>query len=283
MNEEKEKIKEEDTCFNEGQKRKLWVGAQKRFEEKKNRTFEKKIVYSENLIQETLKEFGDDIAVSCSFGKDSVLTLALVRKFRPNIMVVFANTGVEYPETYRFRDYLVKKWNLNFFEVNPIKSFWQCVKEYGYPHPRCSSKTAKKKGIKSGKPRCCEFLKERPLRFFYKKKNIKAIFTGINFDEGWQRRYSVIRYGDYYFTKGQKLWKIHPIAYWTTQEVWRYTKENNLPINGVYELVDRSGCIPCTGHLKWQEQMSKVSPSLYKKIKGDMLSKNNQIVLELKK
>lgn len=261
-------IKAADTCFREGSRRKkLFRKNLERFDKLKKLPYDEKIEYSRKIIERALKEFKDNIAISCSFGKDSTLVLSLVREFNKDIKVTFSNTGVEYPETIEFKKLLVKKWKLNYYEVGPIKTFWQCVKEYGYPDIRYWSKTAKKRGITNyGTPKCCTYVKEKPLRNFYKKNKIEAIFLGLTWEESYQRRWTVIRYGDYYYTKKHKIWKIHPIAYWTVKEVWRYTKKNNIPTNKIYLTQDRCGCMPCTGHLRWENTVGKANPALLRKI-----------------
>jgi len=267
-------------CVKENIKRKeLFHQALKNFDKLKKMKYKDKLIYSEELIKSTIKKFGDDICVSCSFGKDSTLILHLIRKFKPNVKVIFANTGVEYPQTIKFRDFLVKEWDLNYFEVKPIKSFWQCVREYGYPQMRYWSKTAKKKGITNfGTPKCCEYCKEKPILEFYKEHQIQACFLGINWDESYQRKFLIIRHKDCYYAKSDKIWKILPIAYWKTKEVWRFTKEKNLPVNKIYKITDRNGCVPCTGHLKWQERLRKINPKMLRFILSDAKSWQKQMV-----
>ena len=116
-------------------------------------SLEEKIIRSEQLILNTLKTYKNP-AVSCSWGKDSIVMLHLVRKFCKNTLVLFANTQVEYPETYEYRDKMLETWELNYHESLPIKSFWKCVEEYGYPQSRNS---------KARTPKCCMYCKEKPL------------------------------------------------------------------------------------------------------------------------
>ncbi len=262
-------------CIEENIKRKrLFHKALKNFKEFKAMKYEEKIIYTEELIKATIKRFGDNVCVACSFGKDSTLMLYLVRKFKPNVRVIFANTGVQYQETYKFRDFIVKAWNLDYYEVKPIKTFWQCVKEYGYPNIRLpySKRRAKKK--KRDKPKCCYYCKDKPCLNFYRKNRIEAVFVGMNWDESFQRRYTIITHKDCYFVKSDKIWKVLPIAYWTTQEVWRYIKENDLPVNEVYNFSDRSGCMPCTSFISWKKQLARANPKMLQFILKDRYGQN---------
>jgi len=101
-------------------------------------------------VKEAIERFGDSLAVSCSFGSCSVVVLHMTLQLKPDVKVVFNNTGVEYPETYAYRDLLKKEWKLNLIETKPIKSFWQCIKEYGFPLYR--GKKGKGKYGNPGKP-----------------------------------------------------------------------------------------------------------------------------------
>ena len=227
----------------------------RKFDARKVDSLEEKIKYSEEIVQAVLEKYRDKCAVSCSFGKDSMAVLHLGRKYKPDVRVVFANTGVEHKETLRYRTRMVEEWNLNYEEVKPIKSFWQCVDEYGLPDFRSHG----------GTPKCCNFLKEKPLKNCYKRHYVRAVFLGITFDESWTRRQVMIQYGAVYKT-GEGLVKAHPIAFWTTQQVFEYSELMNIPLNPIYKKLERCGCMPCTGHMGWIKQIQKTNPTMYRKI-----------------
>jgi phosphoadenosine phosphosulfate reductase len=234
-----------------------------------------KIYQPEELIKEAVEKHGDKLAVSCSFGSCSVVVLHMALKFKPNIKVVFCNTGVEYPETYAYRDLLKKEWNLNLIETKPIKSFWQCVKEYGFPLIRsrygyAAKEREKRRGRKNSslKPECCVYLKELPMKKACGEHGIEAALTGLRAAESGVRMFTIAQRGMFYhISKWGSLWRYHPIALWTHQQVWNYLKENNIPINQIYlKGKDRSGCMPCTGFLNWEKQLAKANPKMYRYI-----------------
>ena len=236
------------------------------FDIMKKMSYAEKIEYTNRLIKDSLEVY-PNIACACSFGKDSTLLLYLIRQYTPNIKVIFNNTWVEHRRTYEFRDYLVKEWNLNYHETKPNKTYWNCIKEYGYP-----STSRYRKG--SSTPFCCYHLKESPALKWYKANKIDAVFLGLTHDESYQRRLTLIKYGDKYSTKRHSrrlITKIHPLAFWKSEDVWRYIKENNVPYNKIYDLgVDRCGCVPCTAHIGWESQVNKLSKGFYTKIMRDM-------------
>lgn len=218
-----------------------------------------------DLIREAIEKHEEKIAVSCSFGSCSVVVLHMALQFKLDIKVVFNNTGVEYPETYDYRDLLKDKWNLNLIETKPIKTFWQCVKEYGFP--LCRSPGQWRNRIdKSLKPKCCIYLKEKPLAKACRDFGIEASITGLRCAESSVRMFILAQRGQYYHTtRWGSLWRYHPIGFWTHDQVWGYLKDNDIPINQIYlKGKDRSGCMPCTGFIDWEKQLAKANLKMYR-------------------
>lgn len=225
-----------------------------------------KILEPQELVETAIKTHGDKLAVSCSFGHCSVVALHMALQINPNIKVVFNNTGVEYPETYAYRDLLKDAWHLNLIETKPLKPFWQCIREYGFPLIRRKYKNKKRVyGPGTDKPKCCVFLKELPMKEACKEHGIEATITGLRCAESSVRMFVLAQRGQYYHTsKYGELWRYHPIGFWSQKQVREYFTINNLPVNEIYKKVDRSGCMPCTGFLKWEAQLSKTNPKMYR-------------------
>jgi 3'-phosphoadenosine 5'-phosphosulfate sulfotransferase (PAPS reductase)/FAD synthetase len=224
-----------------------------------NRPFEEKLEESHKLIICKLKEGLP--CISCSFGKDSMAVLHLVRLYNPKVPVVFNNTNIQWPETYEFRDQIKKEWNLKVFETRPIKTFWNIGKEYGLPD---GSKWKRRKGKDNSMDRCCWYLKHLPMRRFMKSFGFNYAFSGVTAVESRQRMLTACQYGSSYFAKRDGYFKVNPIAYWTQEEVWRFTKEENIPINPAYKNhgLTRLGCMFCTAYKDWREILEKNNPKM---------------------
>jgi len=207
-------------------------------------------------------------AVAFSGGKDSTATLALVREYHKGdlstVNVVFNNTGVEYPETVKFVHELQREWGFNLVELKPKTTFWKLVDEYGYPVGK--EKRPGRDGTTTDN--CCYHLKEKPMMDFVKENGIKIIYLGITALESHQRMIKASTHGDCYVAKKWGVRKVLPILYWSEGEVWNYLKENNIPTNPIYQKkgIDRCGCMPCTAHKLWKEQICLHYPSLCSKI-----------------
>lgn len=230
-----------------------------------------KIEMTNFVIDKQLRELGHNVAVAWSGGKDSTLVLWFVLQRFPDVPVIFNNTGIEYPETIAFVREITSAWSLNLFETKPIKTFWQCVDEYGFP------------GVKNNRAnhhsaRCCYWLKEKQAIETYRRIGSKGVFTGITASENRQRQMRAITHGTCYQLKSELWRQIHPILYWTENEVRRFHTDNNIPLNAVYSKgCDRCGCSCCTAFLSWESQLQKMNPKLYAMVK---LRKDGQYVMQ---
>ena len=86
-----------------------------------------KVAMSLGRIREWYDFWNGDVCVSFSGGKDSTVLAHLVHEYYPNVPLVFANTGLEYPEIQKF----ARKMGAEF--VRPKMSFSEVISTYGYP------------------------------------------------------------------------------------------------------------------------------------------------------
>lgn len=211
------------------------------------------------IIREAKAQF-KNIATLWSTGKDSTITLWLIRKaFYGKIPfpVIHIDTSFKFPEIYEFRDRIAKEWKFELLIAKNEKA----LKDNISP--------------KSGRFKCCMLLKTVALKEIIKKKKFDAIIVSIRRDEHGIRakeRYISPRDEDFrWLFKEQppEMWdlfvkpsegfshvRVHPILHWTELDTWMYVKQEKLPVNPLYfarknergKLVRfRSlGCMPCT-------------------------------------
>lgn len=86
-----------------------------------------KILMSQQRIREWYNYFNGDVVISFSGGKDSTVLTHLVHDMYPNVPLVFANTGLEFPEIQAF----ARKMGAQF--VRPKMRFDEVISRYGYP------------------------------------------------------------------------------------------------------------------------------------------------------
>lgn len=197
--------------------------------------------------------------VACSFGKDSLAVLHLVLKVRPDIPVIWENTGVDFAETKPFVCEVARKWNLNLTELKPQRSYWEILDSLMEKGFRIDD------GAKQSNS-CCYHLKDKPFKLLYRQQKFTHVFTGVTAMESRKRMFTACQKGMTYYQKKQGIWKVHPIMYWREEEVWAFTRAQGIPIHPAYEKyhVPRIGCVPCTSYRHWREQLARVNPRMYK-------------------
>ena len=224
----------------------------------------------EEAIKKAVKQFGDSLAVSCSWGSCSIAVLDTALRIKPDITVIFDDTTVEYPETYTYRDLIVSAWKLDpqYVETKPLMPFWEIWKKFGPPFPRS--------GKHKRKPACCHYCKDEPFCLEAKKRNIKATLTGLRAAESWGRFQAISHAGQYYVNKHfHGIWRIHPIAFWTREQTFEHLRLNDVPISEVYTKLHlpRNGCQPCTGFKGWEAQLAQTNPKMYAWIQKQFFKK----------
>lgn len=187
-----------------------------------------KIQDSLKVIEDAIDKYYPNIALACSFGKDSVTTLHLTRQIEPRIKIIFINTGLAFPETIEFRDRLVKDWDLYLEEYTPLQRY-----EVSNEEDRDITE-------------CCNMLKVEPTKRAL--QGLDAWITGLRADETAARKNLKQIESDL------TPIKLNPIIKWTNDDVWNYIKGNNVPYHPLYDNGFVSiGCEPCTRAGRWGE------------------------------
>jgi phosphoadenosine phosphosulfate reductase len=167
------------------------------------------------------------LCVAASFGKDSVTLLHMLRDIRPDVDVVYLNTGYDFPETVDFIRRLERDWNLHLLEFTPRIS----VEE--------QERTLGPDLFQTDPDRCCGIRKVEPMARAL--SNYNAWITGLRRDETEHRK------GIRVVEIQNDTVKINPLAAWTAEDIWHYIRSNKVPYNPLYDRGYVSlGCRPCT-------------------------------------
>jgi 3'-phosphoadenosine 5'-phosphosulfate sulfotransferase (PAPS reductase)/FAD synthetase len=215
--------------------------------------FSKKLRDAQALVSSALEKHSTPV-VACSFGKHSMVALHLVLQYAPRVKVVWNNTGVEYPDTYKFVQRIRDEWKINLVEARPNTTFWKVVERNGFPiFPRNAEWH-----LQRASTECCRQLKKKPTMKVLRSIGCDLYFTGLTQFESSLRRMSARKYGKYFFSVKWKHWKCHPILDWQTEEIWEYHREFKLPYNSVYDKDEipmqggiRTGCWCCPMAIKY--------------------------------
>lgn len=214
-----------------------------------------KVEHAKRLIEDAVKEHRR-IAVACSFGKDSMVTVHLAREVDPGIPVFSIMTQYKPRETFEYLRRMNSQMNLGVtvymvadsvpevlqgddLEVRllPTQEFRRSASLTGYETGRLI--------YEASPDECCRLLKVEPTKEAV--KSLDAWISGLRNTEGRVREdYQEVEH------KGG-LVKINPILTFTEEDVLGYLREQGIPLHPWYtrEFPDgrkyRSlGCEPCT-------------------------------------
>jgi len=182
------------------------------------------------VILKALAEPGSP-AFTCSFQAEDMVVLDYLRKERPDVPVLFLETGYHFPETYEYRDRIAREWNLNL--INMIPKITREAQEAQFGN------------LFQIKPdQCCGIRKVEPL--FSALENYDIWFTGLRREQS-PTRAGLEPFGTHRLVSGKTLAKISPVFDWTWKDVWAYLTINEIPHLPLYDQGYTSiGCEPCT-------------------------------------
>lgn len=188
-------------------------------------TIEEKQAQSKKIIAEAIAQYGR-IFATCSFGKDSRVLVDLMLQVDPTMTFIGIDTGHEFPEILAFADELIAETGMRFSWVRPRAEDVSLIDaQYG------------ERMIRHGKYKCCAM---KAPAIASTLMSYDAWITGLRRDETEHRRDLPI------IEKGQPT-KIHPLAFWTVDDIWQYIREKKLSYCPLYDEGYLSlGCKPCT-------------------------------------
>lgn len=212
----------------------------------------------QDILSLALAEFSPNVAISFSGAEDVVLVDMAAKAGRP-FSVFCLDTGRLHPETYRFLD--------------RVKNHYDVEIQAYFPQASAVEALVAAKGLfsffKDGHKECCGIRKVEPLVRALRDR--RAWVTGQRKDQspGTRADVPVIQLDRTFGSPDKPLVKFNPLSHWTSQQVWQYIREHDVPYN---ELHDRGfvsiGCEPCTrptnpsqhereGRWWWEEETKK--------------------------
>ena len=186
---------------------------------------------AQTLIDRVLAAHTGPACVTCSFQVECVALVHMVTRERPDIPVLFLDTGYHFAETYAYRDRITALLGLNLVNLMPRQTVPQQESQFGILY-------------QSAPDRCCGMRKVEPL--FAGLEPYDVWFAGLRREQS-PTRTSLSEAADFRLPGGKMLLKVSPLLDWSTREVWQYMKDVDLPILPLYDRGYTSiGCEPCT-------------------------------------
>jgi len=185
------------------------------------------------LVEYVAARFGEKVALASSLSAEDQVLTDMLCKIGAEVAVFTLDTGRLPEETYAVLEATRKRYGIRIEILFPDhEAVEEMVNEHG-PNLFYDSIEARK--------RCCNVRKIEPL--MRKLARLDAWICGLRAEQsptrtGLERIEWDGKFG---------LFKISPLADWTTAQVWDYIKNNDVPYNELHDKGYPSiGCEPCT-------------------------------------
>lgn len=220
-----------------------------------------------NLIKKSISKYNEYEPICLtSGGKDSSVTMYLLRQVVPNSKGIFNNTSLDCADTY-----LYIKDLKNIETISPEEGFYQWRERNNFIPTRFARA-------------CCSIFKENALLEKYDNSKKSLFFMGMRNSESANRS----EYGDEWSNDiwGDNWKGILPIRKWTDLDVWLYILMKDIPINKKYKKgYARVGCaVACPFYSKSTWTLDKYwYEYLYERwqeiLQDDFIENNKWIVM----
>ncbi len=190
----------------------------------------------QTILAQALSCCDRQVAISFS-GAEDVVLIDMASRLGLPFRVFTLDTGRLHPETYRL--------------LEQVRERYQIAIEVAFPEAEEVASLSADKGLFSfyadGHRECCQVRKVRPLK--NKLATLDAWVTGQRRDQSESTRNAleVVEIDPAFSGRGEQLLKFNPLANWSSQQVWEYIREHDVPYNALHGQGYVSiGCEPCT-------------------------------------
>ncbi|MET0546516.1 MAG: phosphoadenylyl-sulfate reductase [Caulobacterales bacterium] len=181
------------------------------------------------ILRAAIEEFDGGLAAVSSFGAEAAITLHLLSELKPDMPIIFLETGMHFAQTLEYRDELIERFKLT--DVRNIT-------------PDEADRTAEDpKNLlwRTNPDACCAFRKTKPLDAAL--QGFSAWVTGRKRMHGGDR----LRLPVFEYDAQNDKYKVNPLASFGVDEVDAYFERHDLPRHSlVAEGFPSIGCWPCT-------------------------------------
>ncbi|HEV7329635.1 MAG TPA: phosphoadenylyl-sulfate reductase [Flavisolibacter sp.] len=204
------------------------------------------------LLEET---FRGQLTFSTSFSMEDQVITDHIHNSGVDSAIFTLDTGRLFPETYSTWSRTLERYQLTIDAYYPnSEKIQEFVREYG-PNSFYESVDRRKQ--------CCFIRKVEPLKRALAGKAVWI--TGLRAEHSPNRSDMHILEWD----EVNQIIKYNPLLHWTTEQVWAYINQQNVPYNSLHDKGFISiGCAPCTravragedfraGRWWWEDQSKK--------------------------
>jgi phosphoadenosine phosphosulfate reductase len=187
---------------------------------------------AEALTAQIVREAaGAPVCFTSSFQTEDMVALHILRRYLPDVPVIFLETGYHFKELLAYRDRMAAEWNLNLINAMPLTTLAEHEAQYGLLHIVQPTE-------------CCRIRKVEPLMRHLEPFN--WWFTGLRREQS-PTRANLRKVEDHRTPTGKQMKKVSVLADWTMAQVNEYAEAHSIPLLELYARGYTSiGCEPCT-------------------------------------
>ncbi|MCY0878360.1 MAG: phosphoadenylyl-sulfate reductase [Firmicutes bacterium] len=184
------------------------------------------------------EQFGSRVTLASSFGLEDVALIDMASRIVPEPDVFMLDTDLLFHETYATMRAVESRYRLKFRRIRPDLSLQAQAEQYG------EELWARDPNL------CCQLRKVIPLNRAL--AGYAAWITGIRREQSPTRAHARAVEWD----QTHSLVKVNPLVLWSTEEVWQWVREHQVPYNPLHDQGFPSiGCMPCTRAIKPGEDL----------------------------
>jgi phosphoadenosine phosphosulfate reductase len=187
----------------------------------------------QEIVRWALEDPGlERVALASAFQAEGTCVMHMASLIRPDVEVMFLETGFHFAETLAFKEQISERLGLTIVDLVGNYTIEQQERAFGERLYERDSQL------------CCDINKVRPM--FEALQKLDGWITAFRRESSPTRADAPI-VDQYELEPGKWIVKVNPVANWTRKDTWAYLKEHDLPRNPLYDLGYASiGCAPCT-------------------------------------
>ena len=183
----------------------------------------------EDLLRWAFVAFAGQVEIASGFGAEGMVLIDIASRVQPDLRIFTIDTGFLFPETYALLQRVEARYGIAVDRLKPVFTSEDQERLYG---PEL---------WKRDPDACCNLRKVESLG--RKLSNLRAWVTIIRRDQTADRANARKVEWDATF----HLVKINPLADWTSDAIWHYIREHDVPYNSLHDRNYPSiGCTHCT-------------------------------------
>ena len=198
----------------------------------------------QEILFSLFKRFKERAAIVTSGQLSGMVLIHLAAENQLPFRVCTLDTLRLFPETYAFFEKVESRYGIQIEQVQPApQDVQQMVAEQGV-YLFFDSKAKQEY--------CCNIRKVRPMQRLL--ETLDVWITGLRRDQSDTRQQ--LRKAEIISSTTHPVLKVNPLFQWTTEEVWQFVRDNDIPVNPLLEAdadghyYESLGCIICTTPIK---------------------------------